>query len=71
MYFFQQVSSGLGDAFTTGGRRKYDTEYMRGVFLMIVNSESLRKCCAQGCEIGKESDILFAFASVFNDTVIQ
>ena len=68
--FFQQVSSGLGDAFTTGGRRKYDTEYMRGVFFMIINSESLRKCCAQGREIGKESDILFAFASVFNDTVI-
>lgn len=38
MYFFQQVSSGLGDAFTTGGRRKYDTEYMRGVFFMIINS---------------------------------
>lgn len=31
---------------TTGGRRKYDTEYMRGVFFMIINSESLRKCCA-------------------------
>ena len=59
MYFFQQVSSGLGDTFTTGGRRKYDTEYMRGVFFMIINSESLRKCCAQGREIGKESDILF------------
>ena len=39
--------------------------------LPILSGLFSERCCAQGCEIGKESDILFAFASVFSNTIIR